>query len=381
MASAERTEHYSWDRTERTERFGTASATLTSPQTEGCADGMGARPTNRLLVANASTLEIATGCKRELLSRLVMSRMCLARGLRFQAAPSLLMWMLRQSGSNVVGLGWGAKTTSGLRVDGRAAVRVYVRRKLSLSSLSPIDRIPGEVCGVPTDVIEVGSIYPLCRPTLCGVSVGREVGEPGTLGCLVTSSRHPSENPYILSNNHVLADCNRGMPGDLILHPCRVDGGDPRNPIARLTEFAPLCFGPQENSIDAAIARVVNADEVTPQILAIGPVQSGALGLLEERRIVHKYGSATGYTRGSITDLFADPPPVKFAAGDAVFCDQLAIEGLDGNDFGKPGDSGSLVIDEATGYPVGLLFARAENGTAFANRIDDVLRYFDAAIL
>jgi len=142
---------------------------------------------------------------------------------------------------NIIGLGFGAKITEGNIVPDEEAVRVYVREKVSLSSLSR-DAVPLWVAGMPTDVIPIGDLVAAARPTACGVSIGHHAITAGTLGCLVR--KNGDENGYyILSNNHVLADCDRASIGDLILEPGPDDGGRIDNPIAELSDFEPIMQG------------------------------------------------------------------------------------------------------------------------------------------
>jgi hypothetical protein len=60
--------------------------------------------------------------------------------------------------ANVVGVGIGFRTCQGVRTDDPALV-VLVSRKLPPELLSPQERIPAELDGVPVDVQEVGQIY------------------------------------------------------------------------------------------------------------------------------------------------------------------------------------------------------------------------------
>ena len=63
------------------------------------------------------------------------------------------------------------------------------------------------------------------------------------------------DEAMILSNNHVLADENRGRQGDRILQPGRLDGGrPPRDVAARLSRFVRL--KQRGNTVDAAVAEV-----------------------------------------------------------------------------------------------------------------------------
>jgi hypothetical protein len=82
---------------------------------------------------------------------------------------------------------------------------------------------------------------------------------------------------------------------------------------------------------------------------------------------VVKVGRTTGKTNGEIRDVH-----FRFALdydniGEVGFVDQVLC-----SRYTKGGDSGSLVLDRATGRAVGLHFAGASGGSVF-NPIDDVL--------
>jgi hypothetical protein len=74
------------------------------------------------------------------------------------------------------------------------------------------------------------------RPLRIGTSIGHFNITAGTLGCLVKPRR--GDQPLILSNNHVLADENRGNQGDAILQPGAYDGGKrPKDVIGFLEKY------------------------------------------------------------------------------------------------------------------------------------------------
>jgi hypothetical protein len=254
------------------------------------------------------------------------------------------------------------------------AVRVYVRAKVTQSSLSPDERVPPDVAGIPTDVIPVGDIFAHARPTPCGVSVGHVRITAGTLGCLVILGGG-TEN-HILSNNHVLANSNAAALRDNIMEPGPLDGGTV--PIAELTDFQLLDFTGAANHIDAAVARVLNPGEVTPDILGgIGRVGLPVTASLYQS--VRKHGRTTRHTIGVIMDLSADIK-VRYGTDTAAFEDQIAIVGVGGGPFSSGGDSGSLIVDAVAKEPVALLFAGG-TGMTFANPIAPVLTRFNAAIV
>ncbi len=282
------------------------------------------------------------------------------------------------AGHNIVGVGYGAKMTDGGVLQAELAIRVYVRAKLPRYTLTAEEMIPTEINGMPTDVVSVGDIVPLVRPTPCGVSVGHPAITAGTLGCLVRPVNMPDENPYILSNNHVIANSNAAQIGDPILQPGRIDGGRLNAPIAELKDFEPVQLGFGANVLDAAIARVSNPNDVLPEIVQIGRVQQPPILEPSLYQSVRKRGRTTLQTLGLIVDLSADIR-VIFGTNVANFENQLAIVGMRGL-FSAGGDSGSLIVDAVTRQAIGLLFAGGRQVT-FANPIGAVLDRFNVEIL
>jgi hypothetical protein len=229
------------------------------------------------------------------------------------------------------------------------------------------------------------------------VSIGHKDITAGTLGCLVKDD----QAAYILSNNHVLANSNAGVPGDAILQPGPYDGGrNPADKIAELARFIPIAFPepappsdcaigngiaglanlfaravgsrtrlqairPQagENLVDAALARPLNMGDLRVDILDIGIIagtKAGGLGMS-----IQKSGRTTGITTGEIqqVDVTVD---VDYGIGrTARFTDQLLAGAMS-----QGGDSGSAVLD-ADKNLVGLLFAGSDT-TTIINRIENV---------
>ncbi len=148
---------------------------------------------------------------------------------------------------NVVGVAVGFKESNGVVTD-QLAVVVLVEQKKPIAALSAETAIPRELDGMRTDVVEVGYLRALqtpkdrFRPTIpSGVSIGHFKVTAGTLGTIV-KDRTTSEL-FILSNNHVLANCNDAVPGDAILQPGTIDGGqNPGDMVAKLERFVKLGF-------------------------------------------------------------------------------------------------------------------------------------------
>ena len=322
------------------------------------------------LVANAATHAKARAFKEELFRKLV--------GFSPYARKRVAAKELFPKRGNLVGVGYGVKITAhGHGAD--EAVRVYVRKKRPKKSLRPKQRVPPTINGLPTDVIEVGTIVAQGHtwPVSGGASIGHFDVTGGSIGCRVVKPGDAGE--YILSNNHVLANVNAGSVGDDILQPSPDDGGDDSPPpggdsVGQLAEFAKLDFG-AANLIDAAIARVTTPGAVAAGLAGIGDVGAPVDGQLHQS--VRKSGRTTGVTIGVIGDLSAHIS-VDYGGQLAHFDHQLAIATV-GSFFSDEGDSGALVVDAVTCAAVGLLMGGA-SGVSYANPITEVLAHFGVTI-
>jgi len=130
---------------------------------------------------------------------------------------------------NVLGVGYGAKQTSGASIHDELAVRVYVRAKVPRTRLARSETVPSSINGITTDVVAVGDIAAFVRPTECGVSCGHHAITAGTLGCLVRTDGDGGRH-FILSNNHVLANANNAAVNDDVLEPAPSTAGRFRSP-------------------------------------------------------------------------------------------------------------------------------------------------------
>ena len=306
---------------------------------------------------------------------------------------------------NVVGVGQGTKIINGVETD-KAGVVVMVEKKKPLAALAVEVRIPGAIQGVVTDVIEVGYLRAFSnvervRPLQGGYSIGHYKITAGTLGCVVYDGT--TEDPFLLSNNHVLANSNNAAFGDQIIQPGFVDGGNPSDDLVGfLSAFCPLDFGeePSEcnvagfcvnigntftwmigskhriaavkkdaqamNQIDAALAKPVV--EVVENIKDIGIIHGVADAFIGMS--VCKSGRTTGFTAGTINLVHATVS-VDYGEGKvALFEDQLVSGAMS-----QGGDSGSLLVSAQEVKAVGLLYAGSSQVTLY-NPISHVLDYF-----
>lgn len=282
---------------------------------------------------------------------------------------------------NVVGVGIGERVQNG-RYTGVLALKFLVRVKYGDDQLTPSDRLPESIEGLPTDVEEVGSFRPfrtqdpqtMLRPSPPGCSVGFEdqLAMAGTFGALVRRGARR----FILSNNHVLANENELAIGAPTFQPGFLDAGIPpsTSPIGTLSAFVELRSS--DNLVDCAISEVSDLTLVTNSIMRIGvPV---GVTQAQNNMPVHKFGRTTRYRAGFIDTTMMDVS-VDYRTGTFTFRDQIIIKGVNGEAFSDDGDSGALVVERNTSRAVGLLFAGSSSHT-IANHISDVFRALNVSL-
>jgi hypothetical protein len=315
------------------------------------------------------------------------------------------------SQGNIIGVGAGMKQV-GFERTRHPSVIVFVEKKMLKSDLPRREIIPEEIDGVPTDVIEIGKVRLLgertdkrtdkIRPARPGCSLGHYKVTAGTFGAVVRDVK--TGERLILSNNHILANGTDGKDGrskigDPILQPGSYDGGGQADKIAELLRFWPLIKQEKQadcpvaagaarlvsrllhllkpnydirfmklyrgdNIIDAALARPVARDIVSPDIIDIGVPRGMAPADVHHR--VMKSGRSSGLTSG---DIVAVDASLKVDMGDGgetgMFSDQVVSDMVS-----QGGDSGSLILNEDMNA-VGLLFAGSDQYTIF-NRLQNV---------
>lgn len=198
------------------------------------------------------------------------------------------------------------------------------------------------------------------RPLLIGCSAGHVKVTAGTLGAFVRP--RAGGNLAMLSNNHVLANENKGKVGDGILQQALYDGGqDPQDIVAKLTAFQKLKRS-GVNYVDCAVAEIVT-DIVanTTNMKGLGKLKGLGSEFLDGGATVAKIGRTTGLTRGRVTAFELDDVVIEFDMGNLRFDNTIEIEGVGEGPFSDGGDSGSLIVDEDL-RAVGLLFAGSDQG-------------------
>lgn len=331
---------------------------------------------------------------------------------------------------NVVGLGVGEKLREGQRT-GQLALMALVTHKMPLDALNEADRVPPNLQGMQTDVIEVG--YPVAlatetqitstvrpavrrrdgrfalidagyvpvegveavsvepqvlthrvRPAQGGYSVGHPNVTAGTIatgvydilpGGSVSPPAHGIGVPpkfYILSNNHVLANSNAAALGDPILQPGRADGGVlPEDRIGFLSRFIPITFEPPTPRADH--------NNLVDAAIAEVPFQ-------ELDREIYWIGGVRGWRpKANVpvgTQVKKAGRTTNFTVGRITAIAATVDVGYGGGrvarfkdqivttNISAGGDSGSLVVT-LDNVAVGLLFAGSATAT-IVNQIENV---------
>jgi len=277
--------------------------------------------------------------------------------------------LLRRPG--VTGVDVGYKYVAGRRTN-IFAIRVFVRRK---GSFAESDRIPTEIAGYPTDVIQACPRFlddtRHYDPVVGGISIGAcRLELAGTLGMLVLDN--VTNAPMALSNFHVLAADQGWRPGDSITQPATIDGGScPQTVVATLVRAI------QDGDVDAAVAHLTDRSHQC-EIADIGRITGqGEPSVLQGENSVRKRGRTTGFTYGEV-----DGVEGSITIEGITFVHQIVMTPADGNRvFADRGDSGSVIVNQQN-QVIGLLFAGDDPpGTrVYANHIGHVLSKLNCSI-
>jgi len=275
---------------------------------------------------------------------------------------------------NIVGIGIAQKVTEKKKT-GALSLCFYVEKKRPKSKVDHNRMVPpvmsvADRTAVFTDVQEIGRIVPqvnkLNTPLQSGYSCGHVKTTAGTLGALVKKGKRL----YILSNAHVLALSGKGAPGDKVCYPGTADrGAAAQQVVATLAEFAKFdVTDDYVNTVDAALAEVDEdwADKLNLSIYkANSPIKVAEP--VRDMKIV-KRGRTSGDTEGVVRDVHFSIAIKYPGVGKLGFVDQVLC-----TQYSAGGDSGSIIVDKASGAVVGLHFAGSAMGSVF-NPIGEVVK-------
>jgi endonuclease G len=232
-------------------------------------------------------------------------------------------------------------------------IRIHVREKFPDTTLTDQERIPAEIGGVPTDVVQ--AVYTpydgrlggftvdparmkargILRP---GISIGHQSGTTGTLGLFV---RHkPTGQVMVLGCAHVMAPSG-AAPGDKILQPSLWDNGNSDGDLIGRIRF-------RNQRVDGALAALDTVRRVE-----VKPYGSGRsiTGVRQPRvgDILEKSGRTTSVTQALVTGVGTFP---GVSHGFSLTTLPTETEDIE---ISHDGDSGAIWYDPETGEGVGML--------------------------
>lgn len=251
------------------------------------------------------------------------------------------------------------------------AVRVYPGQQERAQETIEKLRVPRDELDLATGIRYKAQVD--IRP---GEECGHFANGVGTLGAFVEDS---DEVPYILSNNHVLANCDLGTLGQPIVQ--RAQDGRTLV-IGKLYRASPRL---RDGIVDAALAHMFDTD-----VRYFFPREYAGIGELVPRPVadrgdagaVAKLGAATGVTHGTVSaylkQVVVDYPSCSLSVPFENMIEFVSSQ--PGLPFSKAGDSGSLILDENTCRPYALLVGGGRDGAGVhrtvGHFIPDVLDTF-----
>lgn len=242
-------------------------------------------------------------------------------------------------------------------------------------------QLPTTLDNIPVEYRVVGELGIMSwtereRPAIGGLSISHPDVTVGTLGSIVTIGG----KPYIISNNHVIANCNNASKGDSIYQPGVYDGGSEDDTIGYLYSWKWLVD--EHNKIDFAVAEaipdlvdtLIKATRPAPPELLVDPDTYAVE--LSKGDSCFKCGRTTELTRGKVE--FASANDVKiggYPQGTLSFDDVVIVQSLETGAWVKGGDSGSPTLTP-DGKLAGLVFAgNAILGIGIYCKIQNILEW------
>lgn len=265
---------------------------------------------------------------------------------------------------NVIGVGIAEKETD-KNGTGALSLCFYVEKKHPKTKVRPHKMIPPVLSvsdrrAVFTDVQEIGKLRLHVNSQRSPIESGYSIGsmkDTGTLGAIVKKGA----GYFLLSNSHVIARSGLSKIGDDVIYPGPDDlkGAQPQS-IATLSQVVPFRKAGFTNVVDAALAQIDDAaipnldfsiNGARPPLETMTP----KIGMTIVMRGRTSNG-ATGTVKSTTFTYALNYPGVGMVGfTDQVLCTQYA----------DPGDSGALVVDQASGKVVGLHCGGADDFSFF----------------
>ena len=295
-----------------------------------------------------------------------------------RAAPALLRL------PNVTSVGIGGRVRGGQRIP-ELVLKVYVDAKVPADQLTPAERVPSEIEGLPTDVVQMPTVgtgdvatpappgqpaIPFAgrdqqkrRPVIGGSHLEGGLSENdamGTLGCIMVSTTDATK-AYALTNWHV-------MQGQQHKDPTigQTKAGQPTNKdsVTKCCShiIGTLAAGARNTSTDAALIELKPGMAWKAEVVDIGPL-AGEHPVEATEAATHpavrKRGARSRLTGGVIDSIGASVTVDGIVYSNVIVVVPNANTALAATDpyfFGQPGDSGAVVVNDANKV-VGVHFA------------------------
>lgn len=270
----------------------------------------------------------------------------------------------------VHGVGVGAKIVGGERTS-ETSIRVYVTQKRPLEEIPPQERVPPEIEGVKTDVVEealpkrtqIPGLAPNLdpndtgeyRPVRGGTQVKKPSGGAGTLGCICDVTGDPTR-VIALSNHHIFYGVSEAHSPREVGQP----NGDDSSSQSCNDIVGTIIDSQLDQDVDIALIRLRASTQYLAEVQGVGRVVGqGPRPAMNDQ--VKKRGK-----RSQLTGGFVDDPSVDVDVPDPVtgtFRHRRLIR-IEPNpdpanpgptDFQIEGDSGAALLDSSDRV-IGVMF-------------------------
>lgn len=216
------------------------------------------------------------------------------------------------------------------------AIIVHTTKKRPLEEVPEAERVPEQLGGFPTDVVESDPLVPAAVDRLEGGATLAVALHEGTLGCMVQDN-NADKTPYLLSNAHVL----NGTGSTVYVK---------KPDVCHRVGYTKSTVN--DDKVDAAIASIGETMWLAA-VANIGDVKGTRPAKLAAN--ARKMGRSTGLTNGFIAELNYEG---KDSTG-RLRQEQVIVwpnEDTKNLKFADSGDSGSVIVDD-DGFVVALLWA------------------------
>jgi hypothetical protein len=285
-------------------------------------------------------------------------------------------------------VGVGAKLIAGERTP-ETSIRVYVTHKRPLDELPAAERIPPEIDGLKTDVVErpipeeevagisVSTPSPEDsgehRPLYGGTQITRHNGSgSGTLGCFCALDKD-EKKLVALTARHVVAK-------DLTDDPVQALVGQPNGCSSSSAScddiFGQVLDAQYDEDVDVALIRVKGGMKCRIEMLNSSPIVVHGIGPHPAKNDpVTKRGATTELTGGIVDDVSHDGETKtrKYKRAIVIKANPGASPGP--SDFTRPGDSGAAYLNAAS-QVIAIHFA-GSGGYSYGTPIETIIKKFN----